>query len=45
LKNYLGSINQINFREGGERFLIPATWFREWCDFANFDISALEIKS
>jgi hypothetical protein len=32
-------INKANFgRPGDKKYLISAIWWREWCDFVNFDV-------
>lgn len=28
-------------QENDKRYLICANWWREWCDYANFDLSQL----
>ena len=32
-------MNMINAQENDKRYLIAASWWREWCDYTNFDLS------
>jgi hypothetical protein len=31
----------INYKENDKCYLISAAWWREWCDYANFNLNAL----
>ena len=35
------SLNLMTAKENGKRYLVGAQWWREWCDYANFDLSQL----
>ena len=35
------SLNLMTAKENDKRYLISAQWWREWCDYANFDLSQL----
>lgn len=35
------SLNLMTARENDKRYLVGAQWWREWCDYANFDLSQL----
>ena len=35
------SLNLVTAVENDKRYLICANWWREWCDYANFDLSRL----
>lgn len=34
-------LNLMTAQENDKRYLISANWWREWCDYANFDLSQL----
>lgn len=36
---HFNSMNSINCQENDKRYLISATWWREWCDYSNFDLN------
>lgn len=38
-------MSMINAHENDKRYLISASWWREWCDYTNFDLSQLNIKN
>lgn len=42
---YFQSMNMINVNENDKRYIISASWWREWCDYTNFDLSQLQLKS
>jgi hypothetical protein len=33
------NLNLMTAHENDKRYLICANWWREWCDYANFDLS------
>ena len=35
------SLNLMTAVENDKRYMICANWWREWCDYANFDLSQL----
>lgn len=39
------SMNMIDAQENDKRYLIAASWWREWCDYTNFDLSQLQLKN
>ena len=39
------SMNMMNANENDKRFLIAASWWREWCDYTNFDLTQLQLKN
>ena len=42
---HFNSMNMINAQENDRRYLISAAWWREWCDYTNFDLSQLQLKN
>lgn len=35
------NLNLTIAQENDKRYLICANWWREWCDYANFDLTQL----
>jgi len=39
------SLNMINAQENDKRYLISASWWREWCDYTDFNLNQLQLKT
>jgi hypothetical protein len=39
IEKYANNLNLMTAQENDKRYLICANWWREWCDYANFDLS------
>ena len=39
------SMSMINAKENERRYLIAASWWRDWCDYTNFDLNQLHLKN